>query len=453
MKSGGKNGGIAHVVAVNMGYGHERPANVLRFLDKNKRVTIANDYEGIPESDRKLWEGTRKIYEKISRFKKVPVLGKAVFGLMDELQQIPEFYPRRDLSRPSLQLLQLYTLIRRRNWNKALIDKLSENPLPMVCTFMTPAFAAEEFGYPNDIWVLCTDADINRAWAPKDPKRSRIKYFAPNGRVKERLMLYGVKEKNIELTGFPLPKEAIGGLESKTLHKNLQRRICNLDPNGIFFSRAQQVIEAKLGPSFCRAVKRGSANVPHVAFAVGGAGAQREVGITIAKSLAAEIKRGKLRFTLVAGVRPEVKKYFEDELKNMSLSSALNKGKGISVLYREDRAEYFQAFTDLMSEIDILWTKPSELSFYTGLGIPIIMAPTVGSQEDFNHKWLEQVGGGLDQFDPRYANEWLFDWINAGAFARMAWNGYAEAPTHGSYRIEDLVLGRPNTIHELPLIV
>lgn len=453
MAKGGKSKAIAHVIAVNMGYGHERPANVLSFLAGKKGVTIANDYKGIPESDRKLWEGSRKIYEKISRFKKVPIAGPWVFGLMDEIQRIENFYPRRDLSRPSMQLSQLYTLIRRRNWNKALIEKLSEDPLPLVCTFMTPAFAAEEFGYPNDIWVLCTDADINRAWAPKDPKRSRIKYFAPNGRVKERLKLYGVREQNIELTGFPLPKEAIGGLNPKTLKKNLQRRICNLDPKGIFFSRAQQAIEAKLGPSFCRSVKKAKSSVPHLAFAIGGAGAQREIGIEITKSLTADIKRGRIRLTLIAGNRPEVNQYFVDELEKLGLKNVLKKDKGLSILFEDTRSGYFQAFTDLMSEIDILWTKPSELSFYTGLGIPVIMAPTVGSQEDFNHKWIEQVGGGIDQLDPKYTNEWLFDWIDAGAFARMAWNGYTEAPTHGAYRIEDLVLGRPNTIHDLPLVV
>jgi hypothetical protein len=63
------------------------------------------------------------------------------------------------------------------------------------------------------------------------------------------------------------------------------------------------------------------------------------------------------------------------------------------------------------------------------------------------------VGGGVDQLDPRYTNEWLFDWINSGALARMAWQGFTEAPTHGAYRIADVLLGRPNTIHALPLVV
>ena len=453
MAQGGKKSGIAHIVAVNMGYGHERPASVLKHLSVDRKVIIANDYDGIPESDRLIWEGSRKVYERISRFKKVPVIGQAVFGVMDELQRIPEFYPRRDLSRPSLQLREMYTLLRRRNWNRALIESLAKNPVPFVSTFMTPAFAAEEFGYPNDIWALCTDADISRTWAPMNPKRSRIKYFAPNGRVKERLMLYGVREDHIQLTGFPLPKEAIGGVDAPTIKKNLSRRICNLDPNGIYLTRAIKTLEAHMGTMFCENVSKTKPKTIHLAFAVGGAGAQREIGVEIVKSLKADIKRKRIRVTLVAGTRPEVHAYFEGEIKKLGLGSLLRGKGGINILYFEDRAKYFAEFSKLMNDIDILWTKPSELSFYTGLGIPIIMSPSVGSQEDFNHKWLEQVGGGIDQLDPRYVNEWLFDWIASGALARMAWNGFAEAPTHGTYRIEDIILGRSNSIHALPLVV
>ena len=38
-----------------MGYGHERPAFTMRELGLSKRIIIANDYDGIPESDRQLW--------------------------------------------------------------------------------------------------------------------------------------------------------------------------------------------------------------------------------------------------------------------------------------------------------------------------------------------------------------------------------------------------------------
>lgn len=447
---GGKTNGIAYVVAANMGYGHERPANVLRHLSADNKIIVANSYEGIPNSDRNIWEGTRKMYERISRFKRIPVIGSAVFWVMDEVQRIPEFYPRRDLSRPSLQLRELYALINHRSHMRHLISELAKDPKPLICTFSPPAFAAEEFGYPEEIYCLCTDADVSRAWAPLKSKKTRIKYFAPNGRVAERLKLYGVPEKNIELTGFPLPTELIGGAYPEVALKNMKRRICTLDPNGIFSSHNGDVLVKYFGAGFC-GQKLKKPKTINLAFAIGGAGAQREIGIVIAKSLKQKIQSQQIILHLIAGTRSDVNDYFIEELREAGLFDQI--GKGIRILFEEDRKKYFDEFTKLMGKIDILWTKPSELSFYTGLGLPIIMAPPVGSQEDYNHKWLEQVGGGIDQFDPRYTNEWLFDWINSGSLARMAWNGFIEAPTHGAYRIEDIIRGNRNTIHDLPLVV
>lgn len=444
--------GAAYVVAVSMGYGHERAASALRHFAIGKRVILANEYPGIPVSDLKLWSAGQTWYERISRFKRVPIFGQAAFGLMDKMQEIEPFYPRRDLSAPTLQVKQTYALIRKAKHCKHLIEQLSKRPRPLICTFMIPAFAAEEYGYPEEIFVVACDADISRAWVPLDPKRSRIKYLAPTGRVVERLRLYGVREENILFTGFPLPTENIGGHEAHILLKDLSRRMCNLDPAGVFSLHSQTMLEAEFGQTFCTNLKTMRKVPIALTFAVGGAGAQREVGVAAAKSLARDILDNKLTMTLVAGTRPEVKEYFVDAFKRSPLKRAVADGR-LSVLSTPDRAEYFSSFNKLMRKTDILWTKPSELSFYTGLGLPVIMAPTVGSQEDFNRNWLYQVGGGTDALDPAYANEWLWDWINGGALARMAWNGYTNAPTHGAYRIEDIVRGLEWSMHELPLVV
>jgi hypothetical protein len=444
--------GAAYVVAVSMGYGHERAASALRSIAVGKQVILANTYEGIPERDRKIWLTGQTWYERISRFKRVPVLGPAAFGAMDHLQEIQPFYPRRDLSAPTLQVKQTYALIRKAKNCKHLIDKLAEHPKPLICTFMTPAFAAEEFGYPEDIYIVICDADVSRAWVPLDPRKSRIKYFAPTGRVVERLQLYGVRRENILFTGFPLPMENVGGVEATTALSDLSRRMCNLDPKGVFAQHATELLQARFGRNFCQAVARKRPTPVSLTFAVGGAGAQREMGILAAKSLARDILDNKLTLNLVAGTRPEVGEYFLNELKQTNLKRALADGR-ITVLATLDRALYFSSFNKLMRKTDVLWTKPSELSFYSGLGIPILMAPTVGSQEDFNRNWLFQVGGGTDALAPEHAGEWLWDWIEAGALARMAWNGFTNAPTHGAYRVEDITRGREWSMHELPLVV
>lgn len=440
----------AHVVAVNMGYGHERAAFGLRHLAPGGRVLVANDYEGIPDRERRLWNTGKGFYEFVSRLKHVPVLGDAAFGLMDNMQRIPEFYPRRDLSKPSLQVRQTYGLIHAQGMCRDLIHRFSERPLPMVSTFFTPAFAAEEYGYPEDIYVVLCDADVSRAWVPMNPRKSRIKFFAPTGRVAERLQLYGVKSKNIFLTGFPIPQANVGSAHRPAYVKaDLRRRMCNLDPHGIFVSKAQAFLDVTFGNQYCAQ----KPITPSITFAVGGAGTQRELVAQALHSLAPDIRAGLITATLVAGTRKEVADYFEREVRLSGLVSARKAGK-VSILFESDRLEYFEAFSKLMRTTDILWTKPSELSFYTGLGLPILMAPTVGSQEDFNRAWLSYVGGGADALDPKYMHEWLFDWIESGALARMGWNGFVNAPTHGAYRIESILRGQSSVWREeLPLVV
>lgn len=438
---------LAWVVDVNMGYGHSRAAFALKDLAGGK-ILSANAYPGIPSEDRLRWQESRELYEFISRMKPLPLVGNFLFEAMDHWQQIPSFYPRRDLSKPNVQLRQIFYMIHR-GFGKHLIEKLSENPLPFVTTFFIPAFFADYYNYPGDIWCVTTDADISRAWAPLDPKRSRIKYLASNGRVVERLKLYGVRSDHIFLTGFPLPKELVGGPEGEVIKDLLTDRLCNLDPNGIFHDRYRRALQGELGPARC---KRATATHPlTLTFCVGGAGAQRALGVKILKSLKPRIARHELRLNLSAGYRKDAIMYYHEAVKDVGLKKDL--GEWICVPEHESRADYFSDFTQILKTTDILWTKPSELSFYCGLGIALIMAPPIGSQEEFNRVWLTYVGGGVSQNDPRHTSEWLFDWIASGGVARMAWNGYVEAPTHGAYRIEDVVLGRRSEIHPLPLIV
>lgn len=437
----------AWVIDVDMGYGHSRAAFALRDLSGGPVIT-ANNYRGIPDLDRGLWKATRQAYEFISRLKPIPFVGNAAFGAMDNMQRIPDFYPRRDLSKPSIQVRQTYALLKR-GLCKHLIATLGKKPLPLVSTFPIPALAADYFDYPGEIYCVTTDTDVNRAWVPLDPKGSRIKYFASSGRVVERLKLYGVKDDHIFLTGFPMPKELIGGAKGARLKELLAARLCNLDPKGIFHERYKKVLHEELGTGLCR-VKKASHPLT-LTYSVGGAGAQRQLGVDIMKSLRTHIARHDIRVNLVAGVRHDVAAFYEEAAVGLGLRKQL--GKWLNIPTFESRMGYFEGFTSLLETTDVLWTKPSELSFYTGLGLPIIMAPTIGSQEDFNRLWLQYVGGGVMQFETPHVDEWLFDWIDSGGVARLAWNGFLEAPTHGTYRIEDIVLGRPSELHKLPLIV
>ena len=438
----------AWVIAINMGYGHERAAFGLKELAYGD-VIIANDYPGIPTHDRELWKQSRSIYEFFSRLQPLPMVGQSLFDVMDHFQKIPDFYPRRDLSKPSLQILETYRWIEKQQLGKDLIARLSRRNghLPLVSTFFLPAFAAEVHKYPGDIYCVVCDTDISRAWAPLEPKRSRIRYLAPNGRVVERLKLYGVPKEQIFLTGFPLPPALIGGTAAKTVKQDLTKRLYQLDPQGIFRNKYGEILLRELGSNS----KHGSKRPLTLTFCIGGAGAQKQLGVDVMESLRQSILQKKIHLNLEAGTRKPIADYFIEGAKSLGLRKTL--GKTLCVYSHPSRSEYFSQFTQRLRKTDILWTKPSELSFYAGAGLPIIMAPPIGSQEDFNRLWLQSVGAGVDQLDPRYTNEWLFDWIHSGGLARFAWNGYIEAPTHGTYRIQSIVTGQSTSLENLPLIV
>ena len=423
----------AWIVDVSMGYGHQRTAFPLRHLAPDAKIINANNYKGIPETDKKIWESTRGFYEFISSFKRVPVLGDFCFWLMDRFQKIAEYYPLRDLSRPNLSIWQIYQTFKR-GWGRHLINKLKENPLPLVTTFFTPAFMAEYFGYQKDIFCVICDADIARAWAPMEPRKSRIKYFAPTHRVANRLQLYGIKKENIFLTGYPLPLENIGSEKMEILKSDLSKRILNLDSQGLYRQRYATLIKRYLG-----SLPEKSEHPLTIMFAIGGAGAQKEIAIKVIKSLKEKINLEEIKIILVAGIKIAVRDYFIETLKSSGMDGS---NKNIEILWAENMEDYFTKFNTALRVTDILWTKPSELSFYVGLGIPIIIAPTIGSQEDFNREWLLQHHAAIPQGNPNYTNEWLFDFLKIGSLADAAMHGFIEAQKLGAFNIEKIINGR-----------
>jgi hypothetical protein len=412
----------AWIVAVNMGYGHQRTAYPLRELAPGGKVICANDYENIPERDRFIWRESRQFYEFVSRFQKLPIIGGSIFKVLDHFQKIVNFYPRRDMSEPTLALKQIYKLIEK-GWGKHLIKKLSENPLPLVTTFFTPAFMAEVHGYPGEIYCVICDADVARSWAPLEPQKSRIRYFAPTERVAERLEFYGVRKENIRITGYPLPKENTGSPKLEVVKSDLGKRLANLDPKKNFYKTHSALLEDYFGKSFYK-----PDGPLTVMFSVGGAGAQKDIAIKAAKSLLPRIRNGEVKFIISVGTKTEARNYFAENLDG-----------DVDILYEADSNDYFRKFNETLRSTDILWTKPSELSFYSALGIPIIIAPPLGSQENFNRDWLLAKNSGILQNDPNYANDWLFDFLREGRFAEAAVEGFIEVKKQGTFEIERIV--------------
>jgi hypothetical protein len=423
----------AWVISINMGYGHQRTAYALRDLAMRKKIINANDYNGIPSGDRVIWESSRKFYEFISRFKKAPIIGNLVFSIFDKTQKINDFYPKKDESACGFNHRSTYSLFDK-NWGKHLIKKLtSKDKRPFVSTFFTPAFMAEEFKYPGNIYCVVCDADISRSWAPLNPKKSRIKYFAPNKRVVDRLRSYGIKKDNIFLTGYPLPMENIGNRKER-LKEDVAQRIINLDPLENYRKHYAGLIKEKLGD-----IPDKADHPLTIMFAVGGAGAQKEIGIEVLRQLRNNLVNKEIKIILVAGTKLKIKEYFESEIDKLKISEFIKDTKLVEIIYEENFEEYFDSFNKALRKTDILWTKPSELSFYTALGLPMIIAPTIGSQEEFNRAWLLRSGFGMEQENVSYVRDWLFDLLKDGQLAEMAMEGFIEGEQLGVLKIKEII--------------
>jgi hypothetical protein len=427
----------AWVVSADMGYGHQRAVFPLKDIAEEGLITVGKN-DNSSDKEKKQWIRLLNVYESFSRARGIPVIGKPIFAMLDALMHIPSFYPIRNLSHSTYQVDLLEKNIKN-GICTGMLEKISSKQLPLITSFYAPAIAADMKGYEPTNCIVC-DADINRVWVAKQPWDSRINYFAPCGKAAQRLKTYGVPEERIFLTGFPLPLDLLGKNLS-TLKNDLAQRLFHLDPKNRFWSRHQKTVEHFLGKKSC--VFKNERKLT-ITYAVGGAGAQKEIGARIVHSLRHRLHGNEVRINLVAGIRPEVQQYFEEVKKEYA-------SENVTVVYGETLFEYFQRFNAAMRTTDILWTKPSELSFYAGLGIPIIMTPTIGSQERFNRQWLFEIHAGMKQEDPNFTEQWLYDLLDNGTIADMAWSGFLKARKLGTEKILEVLRTGTMTRSNSPL--
>jgi hypothetical protein len=431
------------VAAVEMGYGHLRAALTVADalgvrVHHVDRPPLASEREG------RLWARTRAAYEVTSRISQLPVVGAPLRWVLDELTSIPHLHPRRDLSAPTRGARALGRLVER-GLGAGLAEELRRTGRPLLTTFYATAIAADRAGVA-DVHCVVTDTDVNRVWAPLEPARTGIRYLAPTSRVARRLRQYGVPAGRITFTGFPLPDELVGGPHLPLLARNLAARIVRLDPRRAFRGEHAEELAHFLGPLPEGEEKR----PPLLVFAVGGAGAQAGLARAFLPSMRRSVEEGRLRVALVAGVKRPVKESFDEALLAAGLEKAI--GAGVEILLEDDVERYLRAMNALLARADVLWTKPSELSFYAALGLPLVCAAPVGAHERLNRRWVRESGAGFKQRDPRFAGEWLADLLADGGLAAAAWAGFMRLPKFGLYRILEAVGARRGVEDVLRLV-
>jgi hypothetical protein len=407
------------VTALDMGYGHLRAASAIAsacgsaVVDAD-RPPIATEHEAAT------WARTRRWYEALTRAAGHWYAPGARW-LLDTITAIPPLEPPRDLSAPTAGTKFLARMIDR-GLGSGLATRLVESGDPLVSTFYAPAIAADAHGAER-VHLVVTDSDVNRVWVPADPRRSRITYFAPSEIAAARLRSYGAPAERVIVTGFPLPHElAADGVAERAF----AARVARLDPKGTFRASLSREDRATLGDA-------AASGPPTVVFAVGGAGAQAGDARHLLAALREPLRRGEVRLVLVAGTRPRVAADFERWIAAAGVAGA------VRVLFERDFASYYRSFNETLRDADVLWTKPSELTFYGALGLPLCLARPLGVHERRNREWAVGLGAAIDAGDSRATAARLPSLLADGTLAAAAWAGFTRMPRSGTARILEAV--------------
>ena len=428
----------AVIVAVLMGLGHLRAAYPLRHLDP-EGVLIYGSRQTTPKHEYPIWRTIRNSYYFFSQAGRFPFIGNLMLQALIWLQRIEPYYPCRDRSHPNGAVRYVDRLIKRRGLCRALVTKLYHEHVPVIHTYFATAIAADQSsdGKQHNYLLIC-DSDFNRVWVPEDPEKSSLRYLAPCSFAKRRLLSYGVTEESIFLTGFPLPKENIGseaGLE--TLKQDLFNRLLRLDPAGRFFLVHEQSVRYWLD-RHAPATTLGQQQPFTLTFAIGGAGAQTELAFKILQSLAGAIREGRIRVMISAGIQKRIFERVLGYVNRLGLYAELD--DRVRIIFDPDPLTYLDKFNACLRATDVLWTTPSELVFYSALGLPIVMAPPIGTHEELNKRWLQEIHAGVKMAGPiECCHEWLFDLHDSGRLAEAAWDGFLKGRKLGTYKIERLI--------------
>ena len=395
--------GAPVVAAIDMGYGHLRPAAAL--ADHLGTQVLEIDRPPLGHArDRAFWKPVRNLYEPLTRLSQLPGIGLPLRPLVNAITAIPPLWPARDLSGPT-QGTRWMRKAADIGVGRRLAEHLRETSAPLLATFYAAPILAELHG-AGRLHCVVTDSDVNRVWAPPDARSTNITYFAPTDAARRRMESYGVPRARVRVTGYPLPGELVGR-DRSTLKRNFRARMERIGRPG---------------------------KAPLIVFAVGGAGAQVPLAKNVIVGLKKRILEGALRLAVVAGRRPDVASALSSALSAHGLLGH----PGAELLYDRDVFVYFRRFNDLLARADALWSKPSELVFFAALGLPFIAAPPVGAHEICNLRWATDRGAALPQHDPAVAGDWLLEWVEDGVLASAAEAGMC-LPQTGLYEIADQV--------------
>ena len=132
------------VVAIDMGYGHLRPARAIASM-LGCPVLHADEPPLADSEEQRRWATTRRVYETMSRISAAPWIGPPFRALLNAATAIPHLHPFRDLSART-SAVRLIESSARAGLGRSMVAHLQERNSALVTTFYSPALLADFTG-------------------------------------------------------------------------------------------------------------------------------------------------------------------------------------------------------------------------------------------------------------------------------------------------------------------
>ncbi len=397
------------LVSSEMGLGHLRAMHCFEdYLEIRSVVHGQSIYSGFWA--RKSWSTVLRLYIFLSNSYRIPLIGSLLFGILSWMLRIKPLSFKRSSRKATFQLWLLEKAISLGACRE--LDHYHKHQQVITSFYTAVSFYANHRPWVDVVCQVC-DTDLSRVWVPRNPKAPNIHYIATCTRAFRRLRSYGVDKENITLGGFPFPHELVGGVDETVAKDNYKNRLNRI-----------------------RSFRNGGSEADpiHIAYSIGGTGVLANIGMEAAKSLRDKVLANKIIITLIppptSGITHDLLGFKETFFPACS---------NLRVAQTADHREYFRQFARIMANVDVLWTKPGELVFYSALGIPVVMARPIGPQEIANRNYLLSVGAGVDQDDPCKADMWLLNLIRSGQLERMAMAGWERGRRKSLYTTLDVL--------------
>lgn len=412
----------AWVVSAPLGKGIDIVAQACRPLAGDIGVIRADRHPGNSRRERALWAKLQERPSFLASLGTIPVVGQRLKKATERfIHRLPSRYAQGGHQGWNRRLVEFYYYLQNQDLGKEFIQELARNPLPLITSSPVIAFSAEVHAYPGPIILVSHAADPSRTWASLEPRQTRIQHIVATQMAEDRLKAYGVPATNIHHFGLPLAESAVS---SKGLLQDVERRVHALDPGHIF--RPQTKRHATARPLTLGLIVENDWRTTEL--------------LRLFDGTSRAVRAGELVIHLFTGTDTARARSIEALVRNKTLHRHL--GSSLVVHTHDNETQAFESFAQALPDMDLLWTTPNPWVFYAGLGIPVIVQPPVGGQEEARYAWVRGVQAGLPPLELQTAGDWLLDWKRSGGLARLAWNGYGSAPSMGLTRLKQLIEGK-----------